>query len=164
MFFLFYFDENIVWKTIHGIRLFSKIKYKLERTSLYIFHCEDKFKLWFASERCFDTLHVPIFFHYRTKGAEYLDCNFLLFFDLLLQIPRVLVFSDMSNGDSSTSPLIDNHSEDVNNIEDVMDDDNGNDNDHDYGNGNGNDNESVEVEGNPFQKKVGKRRQKFGMK
>ena len=68
----------------------------------------------------------------------------------------------MSNGDSSTSPLIDNHIEDVNNIEDLMDDDNDNDNDHDqdHGNGNCNDNESVEVEGNPFQKKGRKKTSK----
>ncbi|GFY90790.1 hypothetical protein Acr_07g0009870 [Actinidia rufa] len=70
----------------------------------------------------------------------------------------------MSNGDSYTSPLIDNHIEDVNNIEEPMDDDNdnGSDNDNDNGNGNDNDNgnESVEVEGNPFQKKGRKKTSK----
>ncbi|GFZ21305.1 hypothetical protein Acr_29g0004670 [Actinidia rufa] len=64
----------------------------------------------------------------------------------------------MSNGDSYTSPLIDNHIEDVNNIEESMDDDNNNGSDNDNGNSNGN--ESVEVEGNPFQKKGRKKTSK----
>ncbi|XP_057510755.1 zinc finger BED domain-containing protein RICESLEEPER 1-like [Actinidia eriantha] len=66
----------------------------------------------------------------------------------------------MSNGDSSTSPLIDNHIEDVNNIKEPIDADHDNDSDNNNDNDHGNGNESVEVEGNPFQKKGRKKTSK----